>query len=369
VTWGKGGPHSGSRHLADKEVPGSSPGRPTTHYRRSERCRQQAGRVRCRLGPRWGRTPIPAGTSPGPSGAAHPGVRLGHDHPPWSRPQPEDGSHAACGHLALRLLPCPPRRRPRRRGPPPTRRPGSATDLPLTNATAAASPASRPPGPSSSRRRPGSHRFLGQVARPRRPGPQRHRLRGGDGRVRTDEGRHQTAGHRTRGQQTAGQQTAGRWTAGHQTSGRVDSRRPSAGPPGRPLPGDRTPDGWTAGSRTPTPDGGHRLLDTGDRRRGLPAGRVNHGDNADRSRPAGRCCGQTPSGRATTQDRSAARTPRAPTLPPLGLATAATVSCSVASPARPRLGALLSSCKGPWCLIGTRVPGLHVHPGWFRGWR
>jgi hypothetical protein len=30
-------------------------------------------------------------------------------------------------------------------------------------------------------------------------------------------------------------------------------------------------------------------------------------------------------------------------------------------------GALLSSCKGPWCLIGTMVPGLHVHPGWFRG--
>jgi hypothetical protein len=31
VTWGKGGPHSGYRHLADKdEVPGSSPGRPTS---------------------------------------------------------------------------------------------------------------------------------------------------------------------------------------------------------------------------------------------------------------------------------------------------------------------------------------------------
>src|SRR4029453_16366882 len=33
VTWGKGGPHSGYRHLADKdEVPGSSPGRPTTQH-------------------------------------------------------------------------------------------------------------------------------------------------------------------------------------------------------------------------------------------------------------------------------------------------------------------------------------------------
>ena len=26
-------------------------------------------------------------------------------------------------------------------------------------------------------------------------------------------------------------------------------------------------------------------------------------------------------------------------------------------------GALLSSCKGPRCLIRTKVPGLHVHPG------
>jgi hypothetical protein len=33
ATWGNGGPHSGSRHLADKdEVPGSSPGRPTTPH-------------------------------------------------------------------------------------------------------------------------------------------------------------------------------------------------------------------------------------------------------------------------------------------------------------------------------------------------
>jgi hypothetical protein len=37
-------------------------------------------------------------------------------------------------------------------------------------------------------------------------------------------------------------------------------------------------------------------------------------------------------------------------------------SCSVASPAKRRLGALLSSRKGPRCLIGIRVPGLHVHP-------
>jgi hypothetical protein len=81
----------------------------------------------------------------------------------------------------------------------------------------------------------------------------RHRLSmGGDGRVRTDRGRHQMAGHRTGGQQTAG---------------RVDGRRPTAGPAGRPAqvtghrtagqpdPGHPKPDGWTphAGQRRPTP--------------------------------------------------------------------------------------------------------------------
>jgi hypothetical protein len=70
------------------EVPGSSPGRPTTHRRRSECCRQRARRARCRLGPRWGRAPIPAGTSPGPSEATHPAVRLGDDHPGGRAPSP-----------------------------------------------------------------------------------------------------------------------------------------------------------------------------------------------------------------------------------------------------------------------------------------
>jgi hypothetical protein len=88
---------------------------------------------------------------------------------------------------------------------------------------------------------------------------------GGDGRVRTDEGRHQTAGHRTDGHRTAGHRTAGHRTAGHRTAGhRTGGQQPSDR---RTLwtttPGDRTPDGWTAGSRTPRPDGwtppaGHR---------------------------------------------------------------------------------------------------------------
>jgi hypothetical protein len=123
-----------------------------------------------------------------------------------------------------------------RRGPHPTRRPGSATDLPLTNATWAASPAYRP-------------------SRPGFPTPPPEL--GGDGRVRMDGGRHQTAGHRTGGQQTGDRRAL--WTT---------------------SPGDRTPDGWTAGSRTPRPDGWTPMLDTGDRRRGVPAGRVDHGDHA-----------------------------------------------------------------------------------------
>jgi hypothetical protein len=28
-----------------------------------------------------------------------------------------------------------------------------------------------------------------------------------------------------------------------------------------------------------------------------------------------------------------------------------------------------TSCKGLRCLIHIVVPGLHAHPGWFRGWR
>jgi len=96
------------------EVPGSSPGRPTNHRRRSQRSQHRARSARRRLGPRWGRTPIPAGTSSGPSGAAHPAVRLGDDHSPWSPTQPEDASHASgAATWRCRLLPCPPRRHPR----------------------------------------------------------------------------------------------------------------------------------------------------------------------------------------------------------------------------------------------------------------
>jgi hypothetical protein len=73
---------------------------------------------------------------------------------------------------------------------------------------------------------------------------------GGDRRLRTDGGRHQRAGHRTGW--TADGWTLDGWTA--------DGDRRTLWTT---APGDRTPDGRTAGSRTPRPDGwtppaGHR---------------------------------------------------------------------------------------------------------------
>jgi hypothetical protein len=87
--------------------------------------------------------PIPAGTSSDPSGSTHPGVRLGDDHPPWSRTQLEDGSHAS-GAASSRcgLLPCPPRRRPRR-----APRHGGLAGLVAQRASAAAAAPTQPGGP------------------------------------------------------------------------------------------------------------------------------------------------------------------------------------------------------------------------------
>jgi hypothetical protein len=183
----------------------------------------------------------------------------------------------SCSHLALQPAPNPAariRHRP-----------------PLTNATSAASPASRPPGPSiepSTARQPQGPPPVPvvTVARPPRPGPQRHRLSmGGYGRVRTD-------GADTRRLDT----------------GRVDSRRPDRRTPGRrtQVTGHQTgwtPDGWTAGSRTTTPDGWTPMLDTD--RRPMPW-RASWqcrppATTPDRWMPAGRSAVQSPSGRATTR--------------------------------------------------------------------
>jgi hypothetical protein len=290
--------------MPDKdEVPGSSPARPTTHRRRSERCRQRAGHARCRPGPRWGRTPIPAGTSSDPSGSAPPGVRLGDDHPPWSRPQPKDASHASgAASSCCSLLPCPPRRRPRRALPTPA--------WPAWSLSGQARPPRPPPTPaarvrhrplhgptrlgqrrprpglrdrrraSTARQSPGPPPVpVVRVARPPRPGPQRHRLSmGGDGHVRTHGW-------------TADGWTPDGWTA----DGRAPDRWTTS-------PGDRTPDGWTAGSRTPIPG----WVDTAcwtaatDAVAWLLAGSTT-ATTPDPLRPAGRCCGQMSSGRAPTR--------------------------------------------------------------------
>jgi hypothetical protein len=141
----------------------------------------------------------------------------------------------------------------------PTRRPGSASHLPSANATWAASPASRPPRPSlepsTARQPPGPPPVLVvRVARSPRPGPNATAWVGGDGRVRTGGGRHQTAGQRT-----AGQRTAGRWMGGQQTTDRRTSGRPPQvtghRTAGQPDPGHPRPDRWTppAGHRRPTP--------------------------------------------------------------------------------------------------------------------
>jgi hypothetical protein len=243
--------------MPDKdEVPGSSPGRPTTHRRRSQRCWQRAGRARRRLGPRWGRTPIPAGTSSGPAGAAQPGVRLGDDHAAWSRAQPRTAAtrpvrppRAAAGFRAHRAAAGDGRsdRRPGlpgrsagtrgRRGPHPTRRPGSATDLPLTNATWAASPASPPPRPSiepsTAWQPPGPPPVpVVRVARPARPGPQRHRLSmeetDASGRGPTPDGwipHGWTADGWTGGQHPSDRRTLWTTTPGDRTAGQPDPGR------------------------------------------------------------------------------------------------------------------------------------------------
>jgi hypothetical protein len=147
--------------MPDKdEVPGSSPGRPTTHRRRSERCRYRAGSVRCRLGPRWGRTPIPAGTSPGPSGSAHPAVSLGDDHAPWSSAQPEDGSHAAAAATSRCSLPLVPTAQPPATGAPDA---GLACLFARRESAAAAAP-TQPGGPGR-HRPPLTNRDFGSIAR------------------------------------------------------------------------------------------------------------------------------------------------------------------------------------------------------------
>jgi hypothetical protein len=69
------------------------------------------------------------------------------------------------------------------------------------------------------------------------------------------------------------------------------------------------------------------MLDSGDRRRGVPAGRVDHGGDARPLATGWTLLRADVVGASDNQDHAAASTPRAPTLRRTGLATAATVSC------------------------------------------
>jgi hypothetical protein len=135
------------------EVPGSSPGRPTTHSRRSERCRSEPGALAAGLGRAGAARPSPPApplAPPGPPTRTSGSATTTHrGRAPSRGRQPRGG----CSHLVLQ--PCSrahraaardgrSERRPGlpgrsagkrgRRGPHPTRRPGSASHLPVTNA-------------------------------------------------------------------------------------------------------------------------------------------------------------------------------------------------------------------------------------------
>jgi hypothetical protein len=274
---------------------------------------QRAGSARCQPGPRWGRTPIPAGRPTGPSGPGHPGVRHHDYHSPWSPTSPRAAATrplrppraAACSraHSAAVSDSAPhagqPCLVPQRSsaaaaltqpgpGPPPT-----PTDQ---RATPAASPASGPARPSTEPLHGvtptgTSTRSCGAGCPPHRPGPQRHRPRWDEtdasGRTGADSSRltHRTGGHRTGGHRTAGHQTAGHqtgWdtgharhqTAGHWTAGPPDPGRRNRMGGHRMLDADRRPMPWqvswpyrprrqrpTAGCRLDAPPGSRHLGD------------------------------------------------------------------------------------------------------------
>jgi hypothetical protein len=346
--------------MPDKdEVPGSSPGRPTTHRRRSERCRKRAGRARCRLGPRWGRTPIPAGTPvapPGPSARASGSATTTHRGraPSPRTPATRHAATSRCRLLRAHRAATRDRRSPRRpglpgrsagkcdrRGPHPdpaarVRQPppigqrdlGSVARVPASATIARAVDGSAATGAST-----GS----GGQGRPiTSTWPQRHRL-GGRRRTRPDR-RGQTPDGWTADGWTADGWTADGWTLDGWTA---DDRPPDLWTT---APGDRTPDGWTAGSRTPETGS----VDTAcwtpatDAVACLLAGSTTV-TTPDPSRPAGRSFGQAPSGRATTRAaqqqgrRGHPRCYRWVWPPPRPSAAGGT------PPSSRRLGALLSS--------------------------
>jgi hypothetical protein len=154
---------------------------------------------------------------------------------------------------------------------------------------------------------------------------------GGDGRVRMD-------GAETRRLDTA------RVDSRRLDAGRVDSRRPTAGPSGRrpQVTGHRTAGQPDPGRRTRM--GGHRMPDTGDRRRGGVLAVSITATMPERWRPAA----APPAGAGWAvydQERSAARTTRAPRCSGRAWAPPRRLAAGGTPPSSWRLGALLS-CVG-----------------------
>jgi hypothetical protein len=169
-------------------------------------------------------------------------------------------------------------------------------------------------------------------------------------------------------------------SAGH--SGRGNAQTPDADT------GRRTADSGHLDAQTPAPDTGQRSrgqasVDTGRSHRTPDTGHGQRTLAEDVDRVKG-SAGIRTSWASTPSDRALGRptvflwTAPAALDSPCRLGGEAAFEREIASRRQllgrsagveRRLGALLSSCKGPWCLIGTMVPGLHARPGWFRGWR
>jgi hypothetical protein len=261
------------------------------------------------------------------------------------------------GRAAGQARPPRPAPRPGRRRPPPTsHRP---TRL------GAASPASRPPGPSIEPSTPGSPRGL-------------HRFWWSGSPDQLDLSPHATAGawEETDASGQTGQTPDGRtphgWTAdgwtpdGWTADGRAPDlwtttpgdRTPDAG---RPDPGPPTPEGWT-------PPAAH----SGDRGRGVAAGRGDHGADARPLATGWTLLGAAAVWASNLQDRSTTRTPRHPRwdgrawppprpsvaggMPPSSWRLGALLSSDDygSSVEREALGQVLWRAPRPrWCLLGA----------------
>jgi hypothetical protein len=246
--------------------------------------------------------------------------------------QPQAAPHAGLACLvaqragaaaAARLTPG----RVRHRHPTDHRTTSAAPSVPRAPRLAAQPPEVRPPqGP-----RPVA---VVRVARPPRPGS--HASAGGWEETDATGQRGWTVGGWTPDGWTA---RAGRWTGGQQPAGSADPGRRTRVTGHR---RGRTPDGWTAGSRTTNRLGGHRMPDTSDRRRGgvlavSITATCRSAGGPLRLRWAG--AGWA----AYDQERSAARTTRAPRCPGRARAPPRRLAAGGTPPSSWRLGALLSS--------------------------